>query len=374
MTLLHDIPPQVTAVLEVDLSAIAANYQAVSSLVQPGTKTGAVVKGNAYGLGLKPICKRLYQAGCRDFFFAFLEEATEGRESVPADDAHTYVLYGLLDHTEELMLKHRLTPALISFDQLERWAGFAAKVGSRLPCLLHVDTGMGREGLSSHEFQKLMDHKEEYFSKLDVRYLISHIGNSNDASDPKNERQYERFLSMYQQLPSGVKATLVNSSGITLGTKYQFDLVRPGLSLYGYKSTWGEYIPLQPSVKAYGRILLTRTVPKGETIGYQGTFECKRDTRLALISVGHADGILRIASNVGSVKINQYPAQFVGRVSMDVLIVDITDHPEGNVIPGQWATLYDDEDSIRAFAEAEQTSIYELLVRHGRRYYRIYKE
>jgi alanine racemase len=381
MTHLDSVPPHVSAVLEVDLSAIAANYREIQSFLKPGTKAGAVIKANAYGLGVAPILKRLYESGCRDFFFAYLEEAIAGRRTLQAQDANMYVLYGVFKDTEDLFLQHELIPSLISLEQAHRWRAFCQKINKRLPCLLHVDTGLGREGLTRTDFQSFIDQKETHFSLLDVRYLISHLGNSNDATDPKNNLQLQRFVEMYEQLPgvkaslanSVVGATFINSSGIALGPEYQFDLVRPGMALYGYKSAFGDYpLSLTPSVKAYGRILLTRTVPKGETIGYQGIFTCERETKLALISVGHSDGVARLTSNVGKVKINRHPALITGRVSMDVIMADITDHPEDNVIPGQWATLYDDEESIRAFSLAEQTSIYELLVRHGNRYHRLY--
>jgi alanine racemase len=372
MTQLENIPAHVSAVLSVDLSAIAANYQAILTQLKPGTKAAAVVKDNAYGVGAEQVCKRLYETGCRDFFFAYIDEAIEGRKAIPQQDANVYVFYGVFAHTEHLFVEHRLIPSLISLEQVDRWTTFAIKQGKRLPCLLHLDTGMGREGLSPQEFQQFIARKDQYLQQLDFRYVISHLANSGQMETPKNEQQWSRFNEMIQHLPN-IKTSLVNSGGIGFDPKFQFDLVRPGLALYGYKPRTGHYVELKPAITAYGRILMTRTVPKGETIGYQNLFECQRDTKLALIATGHGDGIARILSNAGAIKINGYRAQIVGRVSMDVVMVDITDHPEGNAIPGEWAAIYDDEASTLAFAKAEKTSIYELLVRHGNRYYRTYK-
>jgi alanine racemase len=372
MTQLKNIPAQVTAVLSVDLSAIAGNYQSIVASLKPGTKSAAVVKDNAYGAGAGPVCQRLYETGCRDFFFAYIDEAIIGRKAVPQADANVYVFYGVFAQTENLFLEHRLIPSLISLEQVERWYAFAKTRNERLPCLLHLDTGMGREGLSPDDYQKFLAQKEHYLSQLDIRYVMSHLANSGQIDNPKNENQWNRFKEMIQSLPD-LKASLINSGGVGMDQKYQFDLVRPGLALYGYKPTGGHYVPLKPAITAYGRILMTRTVPKGETIGYQNLFECQRETKLALISTGHGDGIARIATNLAKVKINGHQAPIAGRVSMDVIMVDITDHPEGNVVPGDWAVLYDDEASALAFAEAEKTSIYELLVRHGNRYYRSYK-
>jgi alanine racemase len=373
MTKLNNVPPQVSAVLSVDLAAIAANYKAVSSMLKPGTKAGSVVKSNAYGLGAVPVCKRLYDTGCRDFFFAQIDEAIEGRNVLPQKDANIYVFNGVLADTEELLCHHRLIPTLVSMEQVERWSRFSQHKSQRLPCLLHVDTGMGREGLSPENFQNFVAQKDQYLNIIDIQYIMSHLANSSHPEDPKNEIQWARFKEKLRYFPQ-LKASLANSGGIGLDPKFQFDLVRPGLALYGYKPTVGFYAPLKPSVTAYARILMTRTVPKGETIGYQGIFECKRDTKLALIGLGHGDGIARLTSNVGIVKINGHKAPIAGRVSMDVIMLDVTDHPEGNVIPGEWAILYDDEASALAFAEAKQTSIYELLVRHGTRYYRTYRD
>lgn len=374
MTQLSNVPPQVAAVLSVNLSAIASNYNALSSMLKkPSTKVAGVVKANAYGLGAGPVCKRLYEAGCRDFFFAQIDEAIEGRRILPQEDANMYVFYGVLAHTEELLCQHRLIPSLVSLEQVDRWTRFAENSNQKLPCLLHVDTGMGREGLSPEDFQHFAAQKSQYLNSLDIHYIMSHLANSGDPEDPKNELQWTRFKEKLSHFPN-VKGSLVNSGGINLESKFQFDLVRPGLALYGYKPTFGNYPTLKPAVTSYGRILMTRTVPKGETIGYQGIFECKRDTKLALIGLGHSDGIARLASNTGAVKINGHKAQIAGRVSMDVIMVDVTDHPEGNVIPGEWAVLYDDEASALAFAQAKGTSIYELLVRHGNRYYRTYTD
>lgn len=367
------VPDYAHGYLEVDLGAIAFNYRALSSMLKPGTKTAAVVKGNAYGLGAEAVAQKLYSVGCREFFYAYLEEGMKGRQALPHPDATIYVLSGVFQGCESYFAQYNLIPALISLEQVYRWVDEAKRVGKSLPCLIHFDTGMGREGLSYQEFLKFLEHKEGLMPHLDIRYIMSHLANSNETQDPKNQLQLTRFLEIYKHFP-GVKASFSNSSGINLGPAFHFDLVRPGVALYGYKSAFGEFVPLKPSVKAYARVLLTRSLPKGESIGYQGIFTCERDTRLALVSVGHCDGVMRIGSNQNMIKINGLPARVVGRVSMDVFMADITDHPEGSVVAGQWATLYDDTASARTFADNQQTSIYEVLVRHGQRFFRTYKD
>ncbi len=375
------VPDEVSAVLEVNLAAIRFNYRAIQSLVKPGTQVAGIVKANAYGLGAPEVVTALRKEGCPWFFTAYVGEAITLRETT-YPEGPLFVFNGLFPGTEPLYLQHHLTPCLMSWDQLVRWKTYAQERGLHLPCALHMDTGFGREGLSPDEMATLMASYEDYAPYLDIKVFMSHLANSNDANDPKNVHQRHIFLKAYETWPTpdkslkalGIPASLANSSGLVLGQDYQFDYVRPGLAIYGYKSSFGDYIPLKPSLKAFARVLLTRDVPKGETIGYQGIFLCERDTRLALLSVGHSDGILRSASNVGEVKIHGRLARIAGRVSMDMIMVDITDHPPGQVQPGDWAVLYDDDASIRAFATAEQTSIYELLVRHGNRYHRLYHE
>lgn len=233
---------------------------------------------------------------------------------------------------------------------------------------------MGREGLSQKELEQYSQN-EELRGSLDILYVMSHMANSNNSGAEKNRVQLDRFLAAKKLVPDAKAslATFANSSAIALGENYQFDLVRPGMALYGYKNeTYSTLLDLKPCLTAYARILLTRTILAGESIGYNCTHMCERDTRVALVSIGHRDGIMRAASNTGHVIINGKPAPIIGTVSMDVLMADITDHPLESVHAHMWAELYGDITSTREFAASEGTSVYELMVRHGSRYHRIY--
>lgn len=371
--LLDTVPPQASCVLHVDVKAIQENYKALRGFVRKGALCGAVLKGDAYGLGQDPIAKGLYDAGCRDFFFAYIDEAIQCRKILPHDDLNIYVFYGIFPRTEDTLVQHNLTPCLVSLDQVKRWGDHAKKLGRKLPCLLHVDTGMGREGVTQKELEIIMER--DLLEPLKATHLMSHLANSNTPCSQKNQLQLDRFSRARKTVPLEVipKATFANSSGITLGDNYQFDLVRPGMALYGYKDeNYGTLLDLRPSLKVYARITLTRSVPKGETIGYNCTYKCEKDTRIALISLGHRDGLLREISNRGHILINGKPCPIIGTISMDVLMADITDQQEGAVHEGMWAEIYGDVTSTREFAENEGTSVYELLVRHGTRYHRIY--
>lgn len=374
-----DVPPYATAVLEVDLSAVAHNYLTIQKALPNHCRIGAVVKCNAYGVGAPQVVKTLTAVGCRKFFVACAQEALEINHLVSKDQGRIFILNGIFEGSEDLYVDNNWVPILISLKQLHLWVAHGKKIGRPLPAVIHVDTGLGREGLDPLEMQVLMENAGDLKPYLDLQFIMSHLGNSNDTEDPKNPQQLEAFKEALRDLrkafeDESIPASLVNSSGISLGPDYFFDIVRPAAALYGYKSAWGEYLPLELPLKAYGRILRTRWVEEGDTLSYQGTYRCHRKTHLALVALGHGDGLLRGASNRGALKINGLRAPILGRVSMDLVIVDITDHPDGNAVADGWATLYDDMESMKDFAEAAQTSAYEVMVRQGQRYYRIYKE
>lgn len=374
-----DVPPYTTAVLQVDLSAVSHNYLTIQKALPAHCQIGAVVKCNAYGVGAVQVVKTLQAIGCQKFFVACAQEALEINHLVPKDQGHIFILNGLFPGCEDLYVEHQWVPVLISYEQLLLWVAQAKKIGCPLPAVIHVDSGLGREGFDPLEVKMLMENARVFKPYLDVKFIMSHLGNSNDTEDPKNIQQLNAFKKVLKALRTAfgdesIPASLVNSSGISLGPDYFFDIVRPAAALYGYKSAWGEYLPLELPLKAYGRILRTRWVEEGETLSYQGTYRCHRKSHLALVSLGHGDGLLRGASNRGALKIKGLRAPILGRVSMDLVIVDITDHPDGNAVAGEWATLYDDMESMKDFAEAAQTSAYEVMVRQGQRYFRIYKE
>ena len=372
-TLLDTVPPQTPCVLQIDLKAIQENYVSLKNFIRKGALCAAVLKADAYGLGQDAVGDALYEVGCRDFFFAYVDEAIQARKTFHHKDLNLYVFNGVLPQTEDCFIEHNIIPCLISKEQLERWARHAQKLSRKLPCLLHVDTGMGREGLPFEGLKEVV--QSDLLDHLDIQYIMSHLANSNNSGSPKNKKQLDRFLKARELLPKtkASLATFANSSGISLGDSYQFDLVRPGMALYGYKNeSYSTLLDLKPCLKTFARILLTRHIPQGETLGYNCTHTCKRDTRVALVSVGHRDGILRAASNKGYVLINGKKAPIIGTVSMDVLMADVTDQPESAVYSNMWAEIYGDISSTRDFAENEGTSVYELLVRHGTRYHRIY--
>ncbi len=364
MQTLETIPAHKPSALCVDLHAIQKNYKTLCQHL-PSGQCAAVLKANAYGLGQAPIADALVDAGCRHFFYAYLDNALKARQQHPHHGITIYVLNGVFPRTESTFTDHHLIPCLISMDQVERWALWAKQQDKKLRCVIHIDTGLGREGLSMDEWATLQNHS--LLTYLRVDFIMSHLANADDSSSAYNKIQQQRFKQLLMHAPTQ-QGSLANSHAIALGHDYHFDLARPGIALYGYCPA----LSLTPSIYAYARILSLKTLKKGESIGYNQTFRCQRSTRVALISIGHRDGLLRALSNNGFVSLNHFQAPILGRVSMDLMVVDITDYPVHAPQLYDWVLLYHDLTSTMAFAKHMGTSIYELLVRHGPRHHRCY--
>ena len=362
------LPSHVTMALEIDLSAIVHNYHLTKSCVRSGCDIAGVVKADAYGLGMIPVAGTLWQEGCQHFFVAFVNEGIALRKVLP--EAHIYVLSGILPHTEDVFLEYNLTPVLVDRDQIERWRLQAHQLGRLLPAILHVDTGMTRNGLSYREIMKLTQHNDR-FQGLQLDYVMSHLASSEEIENPENEAQRNIFERMRSLLPV-TKASLSNSSGITLGESYHFDLVRPGLGLLGYARPFPFAEQIRPAVKASARVVQLNDPPKGQPVGYNASYRCERASRLATLGLGYGDGFFWNLSNQGVVWFGTYPAPVVGRVSMDFVVVDVTDIPENHVFTGAWATLFDSYETVHQLSRQANTFNYELLTSLGSRYYRQY--
>ncbi len=229
------------------------------------------MKGNAYGLGVAPISKALWDAGCRHFFVARPVEGEDLRALLP--DATIYVLDGLFPGQAEYYAIHRLCPALISLDEIREWAAFGRRFGRALPCAIHVDTGINRLGLTLAEFDTLL--ADEFLrAGLDITLLMSHLACADDPAHPLNKVQAERFATLRKKLP-GVPASLSNSSGIFLGKGFTNDLCRPGIALYGGNPTPGKKNPMTAVATLEGTVLQVREVKKGETVGYSATWKAR---------------------------------------------------------------------------------------------------
>jgi alanine racemase len=365
-------PPEAEAggILTIDLGAIAANWHALSSRA-PNAACAAVVKADAYGCGIEEVAPALAAAGCSTFFVAHLDEARRAR--AVASDAVVYVLNGLLPGSAPAYAQANLRPVIGSRAELDEWSAFRLGSGWRGGAALHFDTGMNRLGFADHDAAELAaglgkDHG--------IVLVMSHFACAEE-DHPLNAVQVARFRAIRALFP-GIAGSLANCSGIFLGPAAHHDLVRPGVALYGANPLPGRPNPMRPVVSLHGRIIQTRDIPAGVTVGYSATWTAPRPTRLAVVSVGYADGFLRGAS-ASDVKtgaeaiVAGQRCPLAGRVSMDLIVVDVTDVEETRVSRGNLVTLLGDGIGVDDLAARAGTIGYEVLTSLGRRYRRIYR-
>ena len=360
------------AVLTIDLVALKDNWRLLASRAG-AAECGAAVKGNAYGLGIEPVAKALWDAGCRCYFVARPKEGEELRAILP--EAAIYVLDGLFAGQAEFYAKLNLCPALISIEEAREWAGFGRVYGRKLPCALHVDTGINRLGFSKAEFDTLLDDRF-LMEGLNVSLLMSHLACADAPAHPLNARQRETFAAVRARLP-GVPASLANSAGIFLGDGFTHDLVRPGIALYGGNPTPGLPNPMRAVAHLEGTVLQVRDVKPGETVGYGATWEASRPSRIAVLGAGYKDGVPRALSSQrndgpAQVFINGHRCPVIGRVSMDMMAADITGLMPQEVVRGTRAEILGSNIMIDEAAAWAGTISYELLTRLGSRYARLY--
>ena len=354
--------------LTIDLDAIAANWRLLRSRAEPA-ECAAVVKADAYGLGASVVVSVLVEAGCRTFFVATVDEGVAVRAVAP--EAVVPVLDGFLPSNEHAFLDHRLIPVVNSLDQLGHWNAVARKTRTRLKTILQLDSGMTRLGLGAPDLQHLATHPE-LLDLLDLTLLMSHLACADTPDHPQNARQLAAFRAMCSQLPRGIPRSLAASSGLFLGEEYRFDLVRPGVALYGVNPVPGRPNPMLPVVRLDARILQLRDVPGGQSVGYGATYSVGGPSRIATVGIGYADGWMRSLGNRGHAVVGEHLVPIVGRVSMDLTTLDVTDVPRGSVQEGDWATLIGPSQPIDSVAEQAGTIGYEILTQLSRRATREY--
>ena len=360
------------AVLTIDLVALKDNWHLLDA--QAGAaECGAAVKGNAYGLGIEPVAKALWEAGCRTFFVARPKEGEELRHILPT--AIIYVLDGLFAGQAEFYAKLNLCPALISIEEAREWAGFGRVYGRKLPCALHVDTGINRLGFSMAEFDALLSDGFT-MEGLNITLLMSHLACADDPPHALNAKQRDAFAEVRRRLP-GVPASLANSSGIFLGQGFTHDLVRPGIALYGGNPTPDKPNPMKAVAHLEGAVMQVRQVKTGDSVGYGGTWTASRPSRIAVLGAGYKDGVPRALSSKqpdgpAQVFINGKRCPIIGRISMDMMAVDITDLMPHSVTRGTRAEILGSNIAIDDAAHWAGTISYELLTRMGSRYARLY--
>ena len=354
--------PALTPTLEVDLGAVAANYRLLKAR-HAQHKVAAVVKANAYGLGMKAVSAALWQEGCRVFFVATLSEGVALRSMLP--EARIGVFNGLLKGEEALFLRKRLAPVLNDVSQVERWV---KKAPADAPVMLHVDTGMTRLGLSQSELMQVVRRFPAFVASL--AYVISHLACANEPGDAKNAEQLLRFQEARALLP-GVKASFVNSSGHFLPEAFHFDLGRPGCALYGITPVEGKN-PMRQVAVLRAPVLSIRCLDRNETVGYGATAQLPKGSKLALVALGYADGWPRLLSNTGYAYMAGHKVAVMGRVSMDMTALDVSDLPDAALENIMQAEFINTQQTVDDVARAGGTIGYEIFTGLGARVARRY--
>jgi alanine racemase len=361
-----------SGVLTIDLDALVANWRKLEKTAVPA-ECSAVIKANAYGCGVAPVARALAKAGCKTFFVATAAEGATARAAVPS--ATLYVLNGFIQNTGETYAKIDARPVIGDLNELAEWDVFCRRTGWAGGVAVHIDTGMQRLGLTVAEAQGLIPRINA--GDHGVSLVMSHLACAESLNHPMNARQLAAFRAIASEF-SGVPASLSNSSGIFLGSPFQFDMVRPGAALYGVNPTPEADNPMLPVVELKARVIQIRDVERGETVGYGGNWSARRPTRLAIISAGYADGYFRAgSSNDGTrgaeVMVAGKRCPVAGRISMDLTAVDITDLEKNAVRRGHLVTLIGEGITVDELAHHFGTIGYEVLTSLGARYARVYK-
>ncbi len=361
------------AVLTIDLAALVENWRTLRRKLSARCDPGAVIKADAYGLGLEPVARALQAAGCSTFYVAHLDEGLALRPVV-GPEARVVVMHGPNPGTEWDFAAHDLIPVLNSPDQIKGWGNFAQKNDVLMNSIVHVDTGMKRLGLSADEFAALIEDPDGFLG-LTPLALMSHLACAEVSSDPMNEKQREMFashLATFRSKFDDAKGTLVNSSGIFLGEVFHYDFARPGVALYGVNPTPGQTNPMIPVVRLQAKILQVRRVNSAGTVGYGATYTAQDGSKLATVAVGYADGVLRSLSNAGHAYIDEFRVPVAGRVSMDLATFDVSNVPESILDTASAIDLIGRQYTVDDIARDAGTIGYEILTSLGRRYHRRY--
>ncbi len=355
--------------LTVDLDALAHNYAALRHEAR-GAEVAPVVKADAYGLGAAQVATHLWAEGARAFFVARISEGEDLRAALgPERPATIYVLDGAPAGSAPRLQNADLTPVLNSAAQVSEWSSHARAVQGGLEAALQIDTGMNRLGLRLEEAKALVQSFDG-LRGLSIDLVISHLACASEPAHQANGAQRARFQEARSLFPEA-RASLANSAGVFLGQDYLFDLVRPGISLYGGGPFGAPHPALRAVAHLTAPILQVREVRPGESVGYGATFTADKPVRAAIIAAGYADGVLRSFGKAGQVWLGGAYRKVLGRLSMDMIAIEISH--DLVVAPGDRVELLGDHVALDEAASASGTIAYECLVRLAQRLQRTYR-
>jgi alanine racemase len=381
------IPPDRGAAMVIDVDAVVANYRLYREMAAPAP-VAASLKADAYGLGIERLAPALAAAGCNIFFVALPCEGVALRKVLPR--ACIVVLSGADQHSAPLFIRNRLSPALNSLDQLAGWQQICAAGRDVEAAILHIDTGMSRLGLSPDEVAQLAAEPTR-LNGVRLQCILSHLACADEPDNAMNGEQHAAFVAATAALQTAtghVARSIANSSGTFLGKDYHFDLVRPGAALYGINPVPHQPNPMKPAVSLYARILQVRDIDAPLTVGYGAAHRVSRPSRIATVAIGYADGYMRSvgaladsataqsgAGNRTAIAkgyIGETPVPVVGRVSMDLITLDVSAVPPAEACIGSMVELIGPHVTLDELAGWAGTIGYEVLTGLGPRLARVY--
>lgn len=359
--------------LTIDVDAVSRNWRFLNDRLNGRSECAAAIKADAYGTGQQVVGPALFAAGCRTFFVAVPAEAVALRRVLP--EATIYALNGLLPGTSGPYLEHNIRPVLGSLAELKEWIAICKASGRSFDAAVHVDTGIHRLGLSPAEFSGALGDTEA-MGPFVPSLLMSHLACGSTPAHEMNKRQLDLFREVTAP-HARIPRSLANSAGVLMGADYHFDIVRPGISLYGGKAIDDEPNPMAPVAKVEARIMIVRDVPQGDTIGYGAMHTAKRPLKNAVVAAGYADGMIRRAGSTderpgGFALISGHKAPILGRISMDMITLDVTDIPDHLLERGAYVEMMGPGVAAADLAAYADTIDYEYLTSLGRRFERVY--
>ncbi len=354
------------SLLEIDLNRVQENYKELSTLTFPSI-CAAVVKADGYGMGALEVSKALLKVGCYRFYTATLEEALTLRNNMPGH-YDLLVFHGLQSDNLYDFINHNLTPVLCHYEHIDLWKNVCRNRGKRYPCAVHIDSAMNRTGLIHDDWQKFLDND---FEGLHVVKLLSHLSSADDMDSPTNRKQLETIQDIQEKLPF-LPVSFANSHGIFLGKEFHFQETRPGFSLYGLNNYKKDSDFLKPAMRLRASIIQQKTVQKGESIGYNGTFNVGEDMNITTLGIGYAQGVPWGLASKSHVYIGDFKAPIVGKVSMDLITIDTTNVPEQVMEEATFAELLNDKITLFDWQDETGCSAYELLTNLGKHPNKVY--
>ena len=317
-----------------------------------------VIKSDAYGVSAKSLINILIDCGYTSFFLGRLSEGIEIRKKYK--NIELFILNCGHPFNIRHLKKHKLIPVINNLEDLKLWSQYSNRQDY---CVMHFDTGMNRLGINLQDLQYLSDKK--YLKNINIKFIMSHLTSAEDINNIMNKEQLNKLKSCAELLKiitkKNIKTSICNSSGIWLGKKYLLDIVRPGAAFFGINPILNEKNPLKEAVSLYAQITQIKDVAKNSTIGYGRTLTVKKDTRIAIISIGYSNGLSRLLSNTGDVYIKEKKLKILGRVSMDLTVIDISIFKDEEIKNGDIVEIFGPNRSLEKFAKINKTIPYEIL-------------